>query len=216
MLFLAFFYFLSSFQFIDDWEFDQFCFVVMYIFGVLHLWNWGEIKRLQWATLVSCILSTGTALNSYIEAWIYICHHHHDTYFSSAGSYTPVTPNVSFSHCTLQFPLRPQHGSQPMLSCYSQVWPLGTLLFRIARWGRGKWGRGQETQRLSDEPDHSHSQLVKYWHFVTLLCASCRTPDSQLTDVNKVATSRAGKCIQLWSVKKLQFLNGLLRQAPFP
>lgn len=60
---------------------------------------------------------------------------------------------VSFSHCTLQFPLRPQHGFQPSIWCYSQLWPLGgMLLFWITRRGvLGEWGRWQETQCWSDE-----------------------------------------------------------------
>lgn len=91
-----------------------------------------------------------TEINSYIEARVYICHHHRDTNFSSARSNTPVTPPVSVSHFTLQFPVRPQHGAQPMTVCYSQLWPRGMLLFWIIRWEKGGESEGEERKHSAD------------------------------------------------------------------
>lgn len=87
-------------------------------------------------------------LHSYIEAWVYICHSYHDTYFASGGSYTPATPNVSVSHCTLQFPLRRLNQS----ACDTVNFDLwGKRFFLIVSWRGGRWGRGQESENNADQ-----------------------------------------------------------------
>lgn len=59
-------------------------------------------------------------------------------------------PPVSVSHFTLQSPVRPQHGAQPMTVCYSQLWPQGMLLFWIIRWEGGGEGEGEERKHSAD------------------------------------------------------------------
>lgn len=174
--------------------------------------NWGEIKTLQWAIVLSCILSV-RIWAKFIYRSVYICHHHHDTLLISRELHT-CNSKCFFLTLHLAVSIEDSASLSTNLTLTS-----GEAFVSNCKMGGGRWGRGQETHDTT-MITLTQMQTVKqsstfYFLGCNYCCTHSETVQKNYTHRNATTLQRNMEGRNEWGGKKEKVSTGFNSNSHF-